>query len=214
MAIISENDSKALSEFFKESLKDSVALVFFNSKSSQFGNDVEALLREVSALSDKIDLEVHDFDLEREKANGLGLEYAPSIALIKEGKGLGILFTGAPFGYEFSSLIEAIKMASSGNTELEDDVREKVRTIDKSVRIKVFVTPSCPYCPRAVVIAHRFAYENENIVGEMIEAQEFPEIAQLYNVYAVPKVVINEKVEFEGALPEKQFLEYLMEALG
>jgi len=89
-----------------------------------------------------------------------------------------------------------------------------VRAIDKPVKIKVFVTPSCPYCPRAVIAAHRFAYENDNIVGEMIEAQEFPEISQLYNVYAVPKVVINEAVEFEGALPEKQFLEYIMEAIG
>jgi len=214
MAIISENDSKALAELFKESLTDPVSLVFFKSQSCQFGDDVEALLGEVAGLSEKITLEVHDLDAEKEKAVGFGLEYAPGIAVVKDGKGYGILFTGAPFGYEFTSLIEAIKMVSSGNTELEDEVRDKVRTIDKPVRIKVFVTPSCPYCSRAVIIAHKFAFENENIVGEMIEAQEFPEISQLYNVYAVPKVIINEKVEFEGALPEKQFLEYLMEAVG
>lgn len=214
MAIISENDSKALAELFKESLTDPVSLVFFKSQSCQFGDDVEALLGEVAGLSEKITLEVHDLDAEKEKAEGFGLEYAPGIAVVKDGKGYGILFTGAPFGYEFTSLIEAIKMVSSGDTELEDEVRDKVRTIDKPVRIKVFVTPSCPYCPRAVIIAHKFAFENENIVGEMIEAQEFPEISQLYNVYAVPKVIINEKVEFEGALPEKQFLEYLMEAVG
>ncbi len=214
MAIISENDGKALSEFFKESMVDQVNLVLFKSKSSQFGDDVEALLREVAGLSaGKISVEVHDLDAEKEKAEKLGLEYAPGIAVTKGDKGFGVLFTGAPFGYEFSSLIEAIRMVSSGNTELEDDVREKIRAIDKPVRIKVFVTPSCPYCPRAVVVAHKFAFENENIIGEMIEAQEFPEISQLYNVYAVPKVVINEKVEFEGALPEKQFLEYIMEAV-
>lgn len=214
MAIISENDSKALAELFKESLTDPVSLVFFKSQSCQFGDDVEALLGEVAGLSEKITLEVHDLDAEKEKAVGFGLEYAPGIAVVKDGKGYGILFTGAPFGYEFTSLIEAIKMVSSGDTELEDEVRDKVRTIEKPVRIKVFVTPSCPYCPRAVIIAHKFAFENENIVGEMIEAQEFPEISHLYNVYAVPKVIINEKVEFEGALPEKQFLEYLMEAVG
>jgi glutaredoxin-like protein len=214
MAIISENDSAALREFFKESLKDAVELVFFKSQSSQFGEDVETLLREIASLSEKINLEVHDIDAEKEKARELGLEYAPGIAVVKDGKSYGILFTGAPFGYEFTSLIEAIKMVSSGDTGLEDDVREQVRAIDKPVKIKVFVTPSCPYCPRAVIAAHRFAYENDNIVGEMIEAQEFPEISQLYNVYAVPKVVINEAVEFEGALPEKQFLEYIMEAIG
>lgn len=214
MAIISENDRSALSELFKESLVDPVNLVFFKSQSSQFGDDLEALLGEIAGLSEKITLEVHDLDSEKEKAEGFGLEYAPGITVVKDGKGYGVLFTGAPFGYEFTSLIEAIKMVSSGDTALEDEVRDKLRAISKPVRIKVFVTPSCPYCPRAVIIAHKFAFENENIVGEMIEAQEFPEISQLYNVYAVPKVVINETVEFEGALPEKQFLEYIMEAVG
>ena len=214
MAIISENDRSALSELFKESLIDPVNLVFFKSQSSQFGDDLEALLGEIAGLSEKITLEVHDLDSEKEKAEGFGLEYAPGITVVKDGKGYGVLFTGAPFGYEFTSLIEAIKMVSSGDTALEDEVRDKLRAISKPVRIKVFVTPSCPYCPRAVIIAHKFAFESENIVGEMIEAQEFPEISQLYNVYAVPKVVINETVEFEGALPEKQFLEYIMEAVG
>ena len=74
MAIISDNDSKALTELFKESLTDPVSLVFFKSQSCQFGEDVEALLSEVSGLSEKITLEVHDLDAEKEKAEGLGLE--------------------------------------------------------------------------------------------------------------------------------------------
>ncbi|RLF83887.1 glutaredoxin, partial [Thermococci archaeon] len=83
-------------------------------------------------------------------------------------------------------------------------------------------TPTCPYCPMAVRMAHKFAIEhalagNDKILGNMIEAIEFPELADQYGVMAVPKVVIKvdgeDKVSFEGAYPEKMFLEKLLEAL-
>ena len=45
-----------------------------------------------------------------------------------------------------------------------------------------------------------------------MEAGEFPEIAERYNVYAVPKVVINDAIEFVGAQPEPQFLRYVLKA--
>jgi predicted DsbA family dithiol-disulfide isomerase len=58
-----------------------------------------------------------------------------------------------------------------------------------------------------------FALENENVVGDMIESLEFPHLANKYNVMAVPKVVINEVLAFEGAVPEHIFLEYVLHAL-
>jgi hypothetical protein len=50
------------------------------------------------------------------------------------------------------------------------------------------------------------AIASERVRAEAIEATEFPEMSQQYRVMAVPKVVINDRVEFEGALPESQFL--------
>lgn len=47
-----------------------------------------------------------------------------------------------------------------------------------------------------------------------MEAGEFPELAERYNVYAVPKVVINDTVEFVGAQPEPQVLRYVLQAAG
>lgn len=48
--------------------------------------------------------------------------------------------------------------------------------------------------------------------ADIVEAGEFPELAERYNVYAVPKVVINETVEFVGAQPEPQVLRYVLQA--
>jgi predicted DsbA family dithiol-disulfide isomerase len=56
------------------------------------------------------------------------------------------------------------------------------------------------------------AIASPRVRAECIEATEFPELAQRYRVMAVPKVVINDTVGFEGALPEKQFLEAVLRA--
>lgn len=56
------------------------------------------------------------------------------------------------------------------------------------------------------------AVESEKVAADVIEVSEFPLIARRYHVYAVPKVVVNERVSFEGALPERLFLQKIIEA--
>ncbi|BAS25993.1 glutaredoxin [Limnochorda pilosa] len=46
----------------------------------------------------------------------------------------------------------------------------------------------------------------------MIEASEFPELSRRYGVYGVPKTIINETEEVEGAVPESVFLEAVLRA--
>ena len=62
-------------------------------------------------------------------------------------------------------------------------------------------------------LAQRFAIENPHIRADCIEVTEFPEVAEKYGVYAVPKTVINEQEFVEGALPESRFLEAVLKAL-
>jgi predicted DsbA family dithiol-disulfide isomerase len=64
-----------------------------------------------------------------------------------------------------------------------------------------------------VSLAQRFAIENPRIHADCIEVTEFPEVAEKYRVYAVPKTVINEQEFVEGALPESHFLEAVLKAL-
>jgi predicted DsbA family dithiol-disulfide isomerase len=78
------------------------------------------------------------------------------------------------------------------------------------VHIQVFITPTCPYCPAAVRTAHRFALLNENIRADMIEAIEFPHLAQKYQVRGVPRSVINETLRVDGAVSESKYLEQIL----
>ncbi len=124
-----------------------------------------------------------------------------------------VIFTGIPSGYEFGSLVEDILDISARKVTLKPENLEKVKKIDKPIHIQVFVTPTCPYCPAAVRLAHKLAMANPNIIGEMVEATEFPLLSKKYFVMGVPKTVINEgKVQFEGAYPEDDFVEKVLEA--
>jgi predicted DsbA family dithiol-disulfide isomerase len=58
------------------------------------------------------------------------------------------------------------------------------------------------------------AVESEHITADVIEAMEFPDWARHYQVRGVPKIVINEKSEFVGALPEPHYLAQLKAAIG
>ncbi len=57
------------------------------------------------------------------------------------------------------------------------------------------------------------AVESEHVTGDVIEAMEFPDLARRYGVRGVPKIVINETMEFVGALPEPQYLAHVRAAV-
>lgn len=62
-------------------------------------------------------------------------------------------------------------------------------------------------------LAQHMAVASPRVRGECIDATEFPDLAQRYQVMAVPKIVINDRVQFEGALPERQFLDAVLRAV-
>lgn len=63
-------------------------------------------------------------------------------------------------------------------------------------------------------MAHQMAMEFPHVQAEVIEANEFPELAQRYGVSGVPKVVINDRLEFTGAIPEAAFVEAIQQAIA
>ncbi|MCS4541999.1 MAG: thioredoxin family protein [Euryarchaeota archaeon] len=102
---------------------------------------------------------------------------------------------------------------SIGTTNLSERTKDRLKSINKPIHIQVFVLPTCPHCPKAVRLAHQLATESDFIRADVIEATEFPHLAHKYNVMGVPKIVINEIIEFAGAIPEDHFIEHIMLAL-
>ncbi|MGB9721879.1 MAG: protein disulfide oxidoreductase [bacterium] len=219
MSILDENVKNEVKKNL-EGLKQPVKIIVFTQESPIVMPTVECenckdnrlLMEEISELSDKINLEVYDFLKDKDKVEQFKVDKIPANLILGE-VDYGIRFYGMPAGYEFSTLIEAIKLVSNRNSGLSSELKEKIKTITKPVDIKVFVTLTCPYCPQAAVTAFKFAMENQNISAQTINAQEFPHLSQRYNVFAVPKIVINETTQFEGALAENVFLEKISGSL-
>ncbi|MGD8806786.1 MAG: thioredoxin family protein, partial [Chloroflexota bacterium] len=128
-------------------------------------------------------------------------------------KDYGIRYYGIPSGYEFSSLIEDIKLVAAGESGLSSQTKDWAAKIEEPVHLQVFVTPTCPYCPQAVILAHRLAMESELIHADMVEATEFPDLSMKYQVMGVPRTVINETTYVEGATPELTLLARLLQTV-
>jgi len=123
-----------------------------------------------------------------------------------------IRFFGIPAGYEFTSLLDAILSVSKGDTILSQQAKEELKALQKEIHLQVFVTPTCPYCPRAVVLAHHMALVSEKVTADMVEATEFQDMAIKYQVMGVPKTIINEKYSQEGAAPERMVMDLVRKA--
>jgi glutaredoxin-like protein len=180
-------------------------------------DDTLQLLQEVTGLSDKLSLAVYDLDTDAEVARQYHVDKTPGIVLAaKDGDTItdyGVRYAGIPAGHEFSSLIHDLVLVSGRDSGLSQETRDLLKGIEQPVHMQVFVTPTCPYCPRAVVLAHQMAMESPYIQAEMVEAIEFPELSERFGVSGVPQTTINEGAgTVIGAVPESHLLAEILRA--
>lgn len=196
---------------FLTKLVDPVKIVFFTQQlECQFCRETRTLLEELVPLSDKLSLEVYNLILDKEKVAEYKIDKIPAIAVVGS-KDYGIRFFGIPAGFEFTSLLEACVMVSTKESGLSPVSKQMLIQLTKPIHIKVFVTLTCPYCPMVVRIADQMAVESDLVSSEMIESSEFPHLSNRYGVMAVPKTIINESVILEGALPEEEFIQRVLQ---
>jgi glutaredoxin-like protein len=175
--------------------------------------ETRQLVEEVAQLSDQLTAEVYNFVTDKEEAEKLGIDKIPAIAVVGA-KDYGVRFYGIPSGYEFVSLLHAISAVAAGKPELSGEGMQSLAELTEPVHMQVFVTPTCPYCQQAVVLAHQMAIASPMVQADMVEATEFPHLSMKYQVMGVPRTVINETVHIEGAAPEPMVLDKLQEALA
>jgi glutaredoxin-like protein len=208
MALLSEQDRQTVRGHLAV-IEEPVRLLFFT---QTFGAPdtvmiAKQVLDEIVSLNDHLLLEEVNFVLEQDRARQYGVEQIPTIVLLKGDQDTRIRFLGAPAGYEFMSLIEAVILAGTNDSGLTPDSRALVAEhVTTPLDIQVFVTPTCPHCPRAVTLAHRLAVESPLITASCVEATEFMDLSRKFRVTGVPKTIVNGSIEILGALPEAQFV--------
>jgi glutaredoxin-like protein len=213
MQLIKDKDRESLRKELSQKMVDDIRVVVFTQDvPCVFCNEAVQVATELGEISPKIKVEVHDFVKDHMKATELRIDKIPATAVIGK-KDYGIRFYGMPSGYEFHSLVGAIVDVSRGESGLSNKTKEALRQLDQPVHLQVFVTPTCPYCPSSVRLAHKLAIESDMVWADMVEANEFVPLAQKHHVTGVPKTVINDGFEVAGAVPEDLLVAHVLHAV-
>ncbi len=139
--MLGENEKKLVAEVFK-GLKNPVKLINFTQElECQFCRETREILLELAQQSDKISLEVCNFQLDKEKVEQYHIDKIPATVIEGE-KDYGIRYYGGPFGYEFAALLIDLVDVSRGETDLKPETKEGLKKINQKVHLQVFATPT------------------------------------------------------------------------
>lgn len=154
-------------------------------------------------LSSRIRL--RELDVGDREGNRLKISSSPTFVFGPER--YSIKYLGVPFGEEGKTLVGALLLLGLGSSGLGEESLKIMKRLDSRREIKVFVSPTCPYCPEQAIHAIKAAMERPDLVSlEIIDIQSNPEIADRYSAFSVPQVYANDILIAQGAQPEELFI--------
>jgi len=212
MALLSESDAQEVTRIFGTLTGDVHVNAYTQKLQCPSCTDTEMILKELASLSDRLHVEFLNPLTDPDRAEADGVDRVPAI-VISDGTHSRVRFFGTPSGYEFSSLLTCLVDAGTGEPVLSEDTLGFLEELGTDLDVNVFVTPTCPHCPSAAVLASRMAAASEKVVSSVIEANEFQELSMKYGVQGVPRTVVNERFYAEGSLPEAMLVSALTRAL-
>lgn len=143
MGLLSPQDEAVLKQHLS-TLTKPVSLLLFTQTfgGSESGTVAKSILDEVAALSDKIAVVEKNFVLDTEDKATYGVDKSPAIVILSDGDDTRMRMYGAPTGYEFVGLVEAIIVAGTGKIDLDPQTMAWIQAVDKPTHIQVFSTPT------------------------------------------------------------------------
>jgi alkyl hydroperoxide reductase subunit AhpF len=143
MALLSAQDEATLKQHLS-AITLPVQLVLFTQTfgGSESGTVAKQILSEVAGLSDKITVVDKNFVLDTEDKAKYQVDKAPAIVILSDGVDTRMRLYGAPTGYEFVPLVEAIIVAGTGKIELSPETMKWIQAVDKPTHVQVFSTPT------------------------------------------------------------------------
>lgn len=144
MSLLSEQDRRVVKEHLSK-IQQPVTLLLFTQTigAPETALVARQVLDELASLNDLIHVEEVNFILDKDRAAQYGVENIPAIVLLSNGNDTRMRFLGAPAGYEFMSLIEAVILAGTDDSQLDPESRALIAAnVTAPLDIQVFVTPT------------------------------------------------------------------------
>lgn len=179
-------------------------LLFTDPTSNSLYNEVlRAVIRAIREVSSRVTL--REFGAGHELAQKYGVSHFPTLLLDPEH--FAIRWLGAPVGEEGRSFVEAITMLGYRQLQLSAPSRKVLEKITTPRALKLFVSPTCPFCPQQVVNGLKAAITKPALISlEIIDIQANPKLAEEYDAFSVPVCYANGVLIAKGAQPEELFM--------
>jgi alkyl hydroperoxide reductase subunit AhpF len=143
MALLSAQDEQVLTQHLAAIDKRVDILLFTQAiGGTESGIVAKQVLDEIARLNDKITVVEKNFILDVDDRAKYSVDKSPAMVILSEGQDTRVRMFGAPTGYEFVGLVEAILIAGTGKIDLEDDTLKLLAGVDKPMHIQVFSTPT------------------------------------------------------------------------
>ena len=198
--VLSEDMKSQLRTLFEKMQGNAILKLYLDNR--DISNELEAYMRELALLSNKLTVDVIDVNAPSDLAPCVRLCYS-------DGTESGLAFHGVPGGHEFSSFVLGIYNAIGPGQSIDEKAKEAIQKISKPTNIKVLVSLSCTMCPDTVIAAQYIASKSKNVTAEIYDIHHFEEIRKKYNVMSVPCIVINDSDVSFGKKNIEQILELI-----
>jgi len=163
---------------------------------SEKAKEMQALLREIAELSDKISLSENTDDH----------EHKPSFAITSPGHDINLRFAGIPMGHEFTSLVLALLQAGGHPPKVDADVIEQIKNLDGDFRFETYISLTCQNCPEVVQSLNLMAVLNPRVQSVTIDGALFQAEVEQRQIMAVPTVYLNGQVFGQGRMSIEEIL--------
>lgn len=119
-------------------------------------------------------------------------------------------FFAVPAGNELGPFLELLAMQVRGRADLSSETQKTLEKVQLAASFKVFVTPSCPFCPEVVRQVQQFPLVRPNINVDIIDGSLFPELAQQHGVRSAPTVILGDQFRWSGSIVLPELLNALV----
>ncbi|RDY65945.1 alkyl hydroperoxide reductase subunit F [Lysobacter soli] len=157
--------------------------------------ELEGLLQDIAALSDRISYSRRDDDARR-----------PSFAINRAGTDVGVRFAGIPMGHEFTSLVLALLQVGGHPSKAAPELLEQVRDLEGEYHFETYFSLSCQNCPDTVQALNLMSVINPNIHHVAIDGALFQDEVEQRQIMSVPTVLLNGQPFDQGRMTIEQIM--------